>query len=160
MEVTQLSWKQCSGYGHPSSSACHCCYSNHTVLWRRKRKQIVHVCKRERERERASRTSEGEMRRTLLLRKRVNKRLLELSASRLGVFTASVSITNKSRPPPSRRPSAASLYWEQQIKGPSIWVLAPIIRGSCQARLEPVEKAGVQLLLKKNDRAREVRSVI
>lgn len=45
--------------------------------------------------------------------------------------------------PLSAAPSAASLYWERQIRAPSIWVLAPITRGSCQARLDPVEKAGI-----------------
>lgn len=47
---------------------------------------------------------EGERGTLSLLNQCVNKRLLKLSGLRPGVFTASVSITNKSRLPPSMPP--------------------------------------------------------
>jgi len=73
---------------------------------------------------------------TLLFNGRVNKSLVKLSGPQPRVFTALVSITNKSRMAPSPPlPSQLSsprcpfslelpawLYWEQQIKEPSIWV--------------------------------------
>jgi len=65
------------------------------------------VCKKEKERERGIKANgrrRGRPREALLLNKRVNKSLLKLSGQRPGVFTASVSITNKSRLPPLRRP--------------------------------------------------------
>ncbi len=52
----------------------------------------------------------GRLGRALLLNKRVNKSLLKLSAQRPGVFTASVSITNKSRLPPSPPPPQPPLF--------------------------------------------------
>lgn len=93
---------------------------------------------------------------SLLFNGRVNKSLVKQSGLQPRVFTALVSITNKSRisphhhhncsPTPPACPLslwAAWIYWEQQIKEPSIWVWSPITEGSCQHVLRPAEKAGV-----------------
>lgn len=89
--------------------------------------------KRKREEDGGSRRPGGP---SLLFNGRVNKSLVKLSGLQPRVFTALVSITNKSRialhhhhhhssPAPPAAPFSLELhwlYWEQQIKEASIWV--------------------------------------
>lgn len=53
---------------------------------------------------------------------RVNKSRVKLSGLQPRVFTALVSITNKSPQQPRSSLELHWLYWEQQIKEASIWV--------------------------------------
>lgn len=55
--------------------------------------------------------------------------------------------SSSATPPLSAAPFSlelpAWLYWEQQIREPSIWVWSPITEGNCQHALGPAGKAGV-----------------
>lgn len=155
-----------------SSSSSSCPRPAHTS--RKKKNSLTRPCgvfpdpglKTEGASERWSQRSEwdyrgrGRGRRTggpsLLFNGRVNKSLVKLSGLQPRVFTALVSITNKSRialyqhrsssPAPPAAPFSLELrwlYWEQQIKETSIWVWSPIMKGSCQHALGPVGKAGL-----------------